>query len=92
MTICAARWWQKSILVLSRFFAEPIPVFSGWPDAPCAYIKFSAPYDWDFRQAKQAGWLVREVNAGHFHMLVDPSVVTDVIVDLVEELGHHKTH
>jgi hypothetical protein len=70
------------------FFTEPIPVFAGWPDAPCAYIKFSASYDWDFRQAQQAGWLVREVNAGHFHMLVDPAVVTNVLVATVEELGH----
>ncbi|MGZ9235477.1 MAG: hypothetical protein ACXW4E_08130, partial [Anaerolineales bacterium] len=22
------------------FFAEPIPVFNGWPDAPCIYIQF----------------------------------------------------
>ena len=74
------------------FFTEPIPVFVGWPDAPCAYIKFSAPYDWDARQARQASWLVREVNVGHFHMLVDPSGVTDVIVEAVQELRHHKAH
>jgi hypothetical protein len=72
------------------FFTEPIPVFADWPDAPCAYIKFSVPYDWDFKQAKQARWLVREVNAGHFHMLVDPSAVTNVIVDTVRELRHNK--
>ncbi len=71
------------------FFTEPIPVFAGWPDAPCAYIKFSTPYDWDARQARQAGWPVREVNAGHFHMLVAPTVVTDVIVEAVQELGDH---
>jgi hypothetical protein len=71
------------------FFTEPIPVFAGWPDAPCAYIKFSAPYDGDARQARQANWPVREMNAGHFHMLVDPSGVTDVIVNAVQELGHH---
>jgi hypothetical protein len=65
------------------FFTEPIPVFAAWPDAPCAYLKFSASYDWDFRQAKQAGWPVREVNAGHFHMLVDPVVVMDMIVEAV---------
>ena len=74
------------------FFTEPIPAFAGWPDAPCAYIKFSASYDWDFEQAKRASWLVREVNAGHFHMLVDPSVVTNMIVESVQELGHHKLH
>jgi hypothetical protein len=68
------------------FFTEPIPVFNGWPDAPCAYIKFSASYDWDFEQAKQAGWLVREMNAGHFHMLVDPALVTSEIVNLTQEI------
>ena len=70
-----------------NFFTEPIPVFSGWPDAPCAYIKFSESYEWDFKQAKQKGWHVREVNAGHFHMLVAPATVTDMIVELVQELG-----
>ena len=74
------------------FFTEPIPVFAGWPDAPCAYIKFSDAYDWDFEQAKQANWLVREVNAGHFHMLVDPLFVTNMIVDTVQELRYHEAH
>lgn len=68
------------------FFTEPIPVFDGWPDAPCAYIKFSTSYDWDFEQAKQAGWHVHELDAGHFHMLVDPSQVTSEIVNAVQEI------
>lgn len=71
-----------------NFFIEPIPVFSSWPDAPCAYIKFSESYEWDFKQAKRANWLVHEVNAGHFHMLVDPLAVTDMLVGAVEQLGH----
>ena len=73
------------------FFTEPIPVFAGWPDAPCAYIKFSALYDWDFAHAKQAGWLVHEMDVGHFHMLVDPPFVTDALVNAVRELRHRKT-
>ena len=73
-----------------EFFTEPIPVFTGWPDAPCAYIKFSEPYDWDFNQAKQAGWRVRHVNTGHFHMLVDPPAVTDMIVEAVRDSGHQE--
>lgn len=73
-----------------EFFSEPIPVFSGWPDAPCAYIKFSTSYDWDFNQAKQAGWRLRQVDAGHFHMLVDPSAVADIIIEEVQEFGHHE--
>ncbi len=70
------------------FFTEPIPVFSGWPDAPCAYIKFSPSYDWDFNNAKRAGWFVRELKAGHFHMLVDPPLVADMIVDAVQKISH----
>jgi hypothetical protein len=62
------------------FFTEPIPVFEGWPDAPCIYIQFSAPYARPATQARQAGWPVHELNAGHFHMLVDPKTVADLII------------
>ena len=65
------------------FFIEPIPAFDGWPDAPCAYIRFSAPYTWDADQARQSGWPVHEKAAGHFHMLVDPAAVADWIVDVL---------
>src|SRR5205807_1353066 len=27
------------------YWKEVIPVFAGWPDAPCGYLQFSAPYD-----------------------------------------------
>lgn len=74
------------------FFTEPIPVFSGWPDAPCAYIKFSSSYDWDFNQAKRAGWFVRELNVGHFHMLVDPPLVADMIFDAVQNISQSRVH
>ncbi len=53
------------------FFTEPIPVFDGWPDAPCVYILFSPPYKRAEVQARQMGWLTYELEAGHFHMLVD---------------------
>ena len=59
------------------FFAEPIPVFTGWPDAACAYLKFSAAYDVPARRAREAGWRYRKIVAGHFHMLVDPIVGAD---------------
>lgn len=65
------------------FFTESIPVFEGWPDAPCIYIQFSAPYDRPADQARQAGWQVHKLEAGHFHMLVDPKAVTDMIINLV---------
>ena len=68
------------------FFMERIPVFSGWPDAPCIYIRFSAPYDRPAAQARQAGWPTYEMEAGHFHMLVDPAIVTEMIVEAVNKL------
>ncbi|HYP39957.1 MAG TPA: alpha/beta fold hydrolase [Chloroflexia bacterium] len=36
-------------------YEEPIPVFSGWPDAPCGYISFSGTsvYDEAIQTAKQ---------------------------------------
>ncbi len=65
------------------FFTEPIPVFAGWPDAPCVYIRFSAPYDKAAAQAGAADWLVYDLDAGHFHMLVSPVAVTDMIINSV---------
>lgn len=66
------------------FFTESIPVFAGWPDGPCAYIQLSAPYDSNARQARQLGWLVQVLSAGHFHMLVDPSAMAEVIIQTVQ--------
>jgi len=68
------------------FFTEPIPVFEGWPDAHCAYIKFSSSYEYSAAQAKQAGWPTYELEAGHFHMLVDPQAVMNMIVEAVKRL------
>lgn len=68
------------------FFTEPIPVFDGWPDAPCVYIQFSDSYKWDAGRARQAGWATYKLQAGHFHMLVEPKKVTQLIVDAVRDL------
>lgn len=68
------------------FFTEPIPVFAEWPDAPCIYIQFSAPYERSAAQVRTRGWPTYELKAGHFHMLVDPAAVTDVIVESVNTL------
>ena len=68
------------------FFTEPIPVFEGWPDAPCVYILFSEPYKRAEIEARKAGWQTYGLEAGHFHMLVDAPAVTDLIVDGVNNL------
>lgn len=69
------------------FFAEPIPVFDGWPDAPCIYIQFSEAYEWDAAQARQAGWPTYQLESGHFHMLVDSQAVTTIIMDVLNKLS-----
>jgi hypothetical protein len=68
------------------FFTELIPVFEGWPDAPCVYILFSPPYKQAESQARQMGWHTYELEAGHFHMLVDAKAVTNIIVEAVNDL------
>lgn len=69
-----------------NFFTEPIPVFDGWPDAPCVYILFSEPYKRAAVQARESGWPTYELEAGHFHMLVDANGVTDLILEGVNRL------
>lgn len=65
------------------FFAGPIPVFPTWPDAPCAYLQLSAAYATSAAQARHNGWASSTIQAGHFHLLVDPVAVTDAILHLL---------
>lgn len=74
------------------FFTEPIPVFAGWPNAPCVYILFSPPYKQAQAEAHQMGWQTYEREAGHFHMLVDPQAVTDIIVHAIHEFSPPSHH
>ncbi len=69
-----------------EFFNEPIPVSESWPDAPCIYIQFSRAYDQPAALALEKGWIVEPMNAGHFHMLVDPAAVTDRITDSLDRI------
>ncbi len=68
------------------FFEEPIPVIASWPDAPRGYLQLSSAYDEPAARARQDAWAYREVDGGHFHMLVEPPVVADVLLGLVEHL------
>ncbi len=75
---------------LLAFFTEPLPGFSDAPKAPCAYLQFSAGYDVPASQARQNGWPHRYMDAGHFHMLVDPASVADAAISLVREAAAHR--
>jgi len=67
-----------------EFWLEPIPVFKGWPDAPCAYLRFgkNPSYDQPAEQAQRLGWQFMELQGDHFHMLVEPELVTDALLTL----------
>lgn len=71
-----------------RFWNETIPVFEGWPDAPCAYLRLgpNRSYEPAVLSARERGWPVHELAAEHFHMLVNPEGVTDAVLALVAEM------
>jgi len=72
----------------SRFWTEAVPLFPGWPDAPCAYLRFAPNpvYDEAAAEATRRGWPHREISGGHFHMLVDPPAVTDALIALANSM------
>ena len=45
-------------------YEEPIPVFPGWPDAPCGYIRFGTnpSYTAPAAHARAAGWACTDLN------------------------------
>src|SRR2546428_1978478 len=65
-----------------RFWQETVPVFEGWPDAPCGYLRFltNPAYEGPASEAVARGWPLREIAGDHFHMLVDPAAVARAIV------------
>ncbi len=69
-----------------EFREENIPVFEGWPDAPCAYLRFvpNGAYDESAAEAQRLGWRYRELGGGHFHMLVAPTAVAEALLDLAQ--------
>lgn len=70
-----------------EYWTEELPGVSGWPNAPCGYLQFSAPYQSAAERARRAGWPTRSLAAGHFHQLVDPSGVADALVELLAACG-----
>ncbi len=68
------------------FWEERLPGIDSWPDAPGAYLQFTTTYDASAEQARHLGWPYRHVQGAHFHMLVDPTAVVDVLLDLVGSL------
>ncbi len=69
------------------FFTEALPPSDGWPDAPCAYLRFSAAYDAHAAAARARGWPTHAFDAGHFQQLVDPDGVAEALMKLAAAAG-----
>jgi hypothetical protein len=66
-----------------RAYEEKIPVFSGWPDAPCAYLLFTPTYESMLRRAADRGWPTARLDGTHFEMLNQPARFARALLDLV---------
>ncbi len=72
-----------------QVYEEPIPVFAGWPDAPCGYLRFdnNPAYEAASQRAKNTGFAYMQLPGKHFHMLVDPGAVARALLELVYRMG-----
>lgn len=68
------------------FFTEPLPMIEEWPDAPCGYLQFSGAYTSQGQRAQRERWLYQHCEAGHFHMLVDPTGVANQLLEMLRSL------
>lgn len=68
------------------FFTEPLPMIEEWPDAPCGYLRFSTAYTEPAQRAQRDGWLYQALDAGHFHMLVEPARVASLLLEMAHFL------
>jgi hypothetical protein len=69
------------------FWMEPLPVFAGWPDAPCGYLRLSAGYAVPAARARADGWVCEEWDGGHFDLLARPGETAGAMLDLVRAMG-----
>ena len=63
-------------------YEEPLMVFSGWPDAPCAYVQLSAPYAASANEARNLGWDTKSLGGNHLQMVSEPERVAGVLIDI----------
>ena len=66
------------------YFEEPAPVTTAVP--PCAFLRFSAPYDEAADKAQRLGWWVARRDWDHLRMLTAPDAVADVIASAISAL------
>ncbi len=72
-----------------QVYEEPLPVFDGWPDALCGYLRFgdNPAYEAASQRARKAEFAYVQIQGEHFHMLVEPGIVARALVELVKRIG-----
>jgi hypothetical protein len=67
-------------------FHEKITYSASWPDAPCAYLRFSEFYKPLADEARKEGWLVESIQAEHLYPVTHPRQTASMIVQLIHDL------
>jgi pimeloyl-ACP methyl ester carboxylesterase len=67
-------------------FEEAQPLVSGWPDAPCAYLRLSEAYQGQAERGKAHGWPTIDLSSHHLAVLTDPDLVLEALLDLVRRI------
>jgi pimeloyl-ACP methyl ester carboxylesterase len=68
------------------YYEEQVAIPAGWPNAPCGYLRLSAPYRDEAAKAASLGWPVIERDGRHFDILAEPGTVAGDLLDLVAKL------
>lgn len=70
------------------FFTEPLPMPQDWPDAPCGYLRWSAAYAGEARQAARRGWpvLAHTGPDDHFAAHSDPHGTAGALTELLASM------
>lgn len=68
------------------YFMEKLSVPDDWAKVHCGYIQFTDSYHVPASQAQAWGWPFIRFQAGHFHMLVDATAVTQAIITVAVQM------
>ncbi len=72
------------------FWEESLHVPEGCLAIPSAYLRLSPGYTVPAAEAQRRGWPYRELDEGHFHMVVDPEAVASELIELLTAMGLEK--
>ena len=68
------------------YFLERAAVTRGWDALRCAYLRFSAAYDYTAEETERLGWWVARRDWDHLRMLSAPDAVADLVASAISAL------